>query len=334
MVQHRDHEKEIVDAVNHFAKTITSGGKIVADMSSLVTATSKIRLSNLDEWERLIRWKFDEALQRNWLPKLRFGSDSTPFITWIDLCSGDGFKREKALRALSGRSPNSFFFALAVRRLNDWVPQVRKAACDKLPIIAAASDPEDIVEVLCATLPNWHSWGRVGDVEKRVILNMLSLPDIGASLKNRLISATSGPMTSILAQAGRTGALDAHLIEIAESAIQPSLRAMAYRCQFEGKMVWVEGRKWVWTDKAYCKGRLMPQLGERNICVEKPFMENLYQSATDISSIVRRVAGEWLIREYRSLGEHAFKLAKMLAADPSPSVAERGKFVLERLQVG
>lgn len=334
MVQHKDHEKEVVDAVNYFAKTITSGGKIVADMSSLVTATSKIRLSNLDEWERLIRWKFDEALQRNWLPRFKFGGDSTPFITWIDLCSGDGFKREKALRALSGRSPNSFFFALAVRRLNDWVAQVRKAACDKLHIIAAASDPEDIVEVLCATLPNWHSWGRLGDGEKQVILNILSLPDIAESLKKRLISATSGPMTSILAQSGRTGALDAHLIEIAESAIQPSVRAMAYRCQFEGKMVWVEGRKWVWTDKAYCKGRFMPQLGERKISVVKPFVENLYQSATDSSPIVRRVAGEWLIREYRSLGEQAFTLAKLLAADPSPSVAERGKFALERLQVG
>lgn len=331
MVQHREHEKEVVEAVDYFANTITSGGKIVADMSSLVTATSKIRLSNLDEWERLIRWQFDEALRKNWLPRLKFGVDSAPFITWIDLCSGDGFKREKALRALSGGAPNSFFFALAVRRLNDWVPQVRKAACDKLYIIAEASSPEIIVDVLCATLPNWNSWGRLGVSEKQVILNILSLPNIAKSLKNRFISATSGPMTSILAQVGRTSALDSELIEIAESAIQPSVRAMAYRCQFEGKMVWVEGRKWVWTDKVYCKGRLMPQLGERKISVVKPFIENLYQSAIDSSPIVRRVAGEWLIREYSNLGEQAFMLAELLAADPSPSVAERGKFALERL---
>ena len=47
--------------------------------------------------------------------------------------------------------------------------------------------------------------------------------------------------------------------------------------------------------------------------------------------MVRRVAGEMLIRELKLIGAESIKLAELLASDSSPSVAERGRFALDRL---
>jgi hypothetical protein len=331
MLQQKKYEQEIVTAVKQFANSTNSNDSVVVDITMLVAATSKLPLANLDIWERLIRWELNTALQVSKRPHWKFWDKPKPSLPWIDLCNGDGFIREKALRTLSGAAPNSFFFALAVRRLNDWVPEIRKAACDALPLIAKVSNPEIIVDVLFITLPYWDSWGRMGDAEKQVLMQIISLEKVAASLKKRLISATSGPMSSILTQLGRTDVLDHYLIDIAELAIQPSLRAKAYRCQFEGRFVWNNGKKWVWTDKVYGEGKFIPSLEERPIGVLKPFMENLEMAIIDRSPVVRRVAGEILIKELESIGERAIIFAKILASDPSPSVAERGRFALKEL---
>lgn len=333
MLQQNKYKQEILAAIKQFSNSVNSNGRVLADISMLVAATSKLPLTNLDIWERLIRWQLNTALQVSKQSHWKFWDKPKPSFPWIDLCHGDGFIREKALKNLSEAAPNSFFFALAVRRLNDWVPEIRKAACDALPLIAKASNPEIIVDVLFITLPYWDSWGRMGNAEKQVLMQIISLEEVATSLKKRLISATSGPMSSILAQVGRTDALDHSLIDIAESAIQPSLRAKAYRCQFEGRFVWSNGKKWLWTDKVYGQGKFIPSLEERPIPVLKPFMDNLKMATIDCSPIVRRVAGEMLIKELGNIGGEAIIFAKMLASDPSPSVAERGKFALKELGV-
>lgn len=97
-------------------------------------------------------------------------------------------------------------------------------------------------------------------------------------------------------------------------------------------MVWIDGRKWKWTDKQYCKGRLEPILRERTVSVESPFLETLKLAVIDRSPIVRRVAGETLIRELKLIGAESIKLAELLTSDVSPSVAERGRFALDRLK--
>lgn len=332
MQQQKEFEDEVISAVRRLAQSINSGRNVFADMSSLVDATSRLPLSNLNYWERLIRWEYSEALQATTPSKWKLRSLPIPFLSWIDLCSGDGFKREKALRTLSGAAPNGFFFALAVRRLNDWVPQVRKAAREKLPVIAKESDREHVTDVLCVTLPHWNSWGRLEDADKQVVMEIISIEGVAQSLKSRIMSATTGPMTSILTQAGRTETLDRFLEEISKGAIQPSVRATAYRCQLKGKMVWLEGRKWEWTDIRYCKGRFKPILSERALSGVSPFFDTLKRAAADQSPMVRRVAGEMLIQNVKTIGTESIQLAELLASDPSPSVAERGKFALKSLE--
>ena len=326
-----EHESKVLEAIEAFARTAAASRGEAADISVLAEATGQLPLSNLDYWERFIRWEFRRAIEAARPPRWKFWSRPTPFLNWIELCSSDGYQREKALRSLGAPVPNSFFLALAVRRLNDWVPQVRQAACDQLPAIAAASDPEHIVDVLCIILPNWMSWGRMQESERQLLLQIIATDSVASTLSARLISATAGPMSSILAQAGRCAALDSRLAEIAARAVQPSLRAKAYRCLLEAKMTWFDGRRWEWTDKRYCEGGYRPILGERALEPSRPFMATLAMAATDRSTMVRRVAGELLIRDLSDLGPESRGLAEQLASDPSPSVAERGRFALRRL---
>ena len=326
-----DIEEQVISEVKGFAESINSGSKVVADMSSLVEVTSKLPLSNLDYWEKLIRWEFSSALELSSQPKWKIWSKPPQLLTWLDLISWDGYKRENTLRTITGSAPNSFFFALALRRLNDWVPQVRKAAREKLPHIVEMSDPVHVVDALCITLSHWSSWGRIEEQDKQVLLDIISSRKIGKALKLRLISSTSGPMTSLFAQIGRTSVLDDYLSEIAENAVQPSVRAKAYRSLFEGKMVWIEGRKWEWTDIRYCEGRLKPIVSERKLTITSPALDLLKKSSCDRSSIVRRIAAEFLIRELGDLRDDSIQLASYFASDKSPSVAERGRFALRKI---
>lgn len=332
MPQSQIMEDEVKSAVREFASSINSGSKVVADMSALIDVTSHLTLSSFDYWERLIRSEFSAALIESTRPKWKVWSKPKEILTWLDLISWDGYRREKALRTLSGGAPNTFFFSLVVRRLNDWVPQVRKAAGEKLPDIAKATDPEHVVEALCIALSNWNSWGRIEGADKKVLLQIICEEEIADSLRSKLISSTSGPMPSVFSQLGRTSILDGNIEQIASLAIQPSVRAKAYRSLFEGRIAWIEGRKWEWTDIRYCKGRLKPVVAERKIGVQTPLLDLLQSSAEDRSSIVRRISAEILIRELPNLGGSGRKYAEKFASDKSYAVSERGLFALKKLE--
>lgn len=325
-------EEKVVRAVKDFAYSINSGSKVVADMTSLIDATSQLPLKSFDYWERIIRSEFSLALRELESPKWKIWPNPKELLTWLDLISWDGYKREKALRTLSGSAPNAFFFSLAVRRLNDWVPQVREAARDTLPELAKATAPDFVVEALLTALSNWNSWGRIEDADEKILLQIISQKDIANSMRSRLISSSAGPMPSLFSQLGRTNILDDCLPEIANLAVQPAVRAKAYRSLLERRIVWIEGRKWKWTDIRYCEGRMTPIVSERKLNIKVPTLELLKCSAEDRSSVVRRVSAEVLIRDLEGVGVHAKVLAEKFALDQSSAVSERGRFALNKLQ--
>lgn len=326
-------EGQILAAVSQFSASLNSDQKVIGDMSALVEATSHLPLSNLDNWERIVRQGLYLASINPKPAKWKFWIQSTPipFLTWIDLCSGDGFRRERTLRTLSGAAPNAFFLAIAVRRLNDWVPQVRAAACEQLPSIATASKPEDVVDVLCTVFPHWSLWGRMETEGKQTLLKIASIEAVAYSLKSRLVSGTAGPLASVFAQAGQSSALDTYLLEIASNAIQPSVRAKAYQSLLNGKMVWLAGRRWEWTDIRYCEGRFKPMLCGRPLSINVSLEETLRAASVDRSALVRRIAGDILIQKAKTIGSATLQLATTLASDPHPSVAAKGNFVLKKL---
>ncbi len=338
-------EEEVRAAVLDFAEAIGSPGRVVADMSALARATANLPLSNFACWEQFVRNEFSLAqlnpVRPRWLARIpmlapRTGGQATSgrFLTWIDLCSFDGRVRERALRTLAGPAPNAFFLAMAARRLNDWVPQVRSAARTAMLPLARGSDPEHVADVLCAMLPMWTAWGRAESGDRQIMMELLSVDGILVSLKKRLTSSPAGPMSAIISQVLRSNVLDDHLVDLAQHAMQPAVRAKAHRTLLAGKAVWFEGHRWEWIDVRYCKSRVVNVLGERTIARSLPLMQCLNLAASDRSSVVRRVAAEVLVGEMGRLGAAALPVARRLAADVSPRVAERAGFVMKRLELG
>lgn len=332
MKDYRKTKNDIVLAIEAFTRSIDSSNDYRGDMSLLVQVTSNLKLVRLGYWERLIRSELDSNLYLTAQSKWARWFKPAPKLTWLDIVNADGHKREKSLRTLSkDGAPNAFFLALAARRLNDWVPQVRTAAREVLPSMLKSTEPKYVTEVLCMLLINWHSWGKIEEIDKHLFLDMVISEKMALLLKSRLISSTSGPMPSLLSQIGRTGILDNYLNEIASNAVQPYVRAKAYRSLFESRMTWVKSREWQWIDKYYGEQKLVPIIAERKIDVQTPFLELLNRSAVDRSPIVRQVSAEFLIRNIESLGIHARNLAEKFAADKSANVAEQGRFVLIKL---
>jgi hypothetical protein len=325
-------EKTIISAVKNFAATINARSKVVADMSELANLTIDLPLANFDYWEKLIRTEFTNALNDQIKPKLAFWSRPKELLTWLDIISWDGYRREKTLRTISGAAPNAFFFSLVLRRLNDWVPQVRTAAREKLPELAKSTAPIHVVEAICVSATNWHSWGRIESVDKEIILQIMQQDSLIDLFKKKLISSISGPMATLFSQLGRTNILDKYIEEIASLAKQPFIRAKAYRCLFERKMSWSDGVHWEWTDKRYCQGHYITTISERKLSQEIPINDLLIRASADRSSIVRRVAAEFLIKELDNLGETAIAYANTFSIDTAKSVSERGLFALKLLR--
>ncbi len=339
-------EADVRAAVREFAKSNSASSRGVADMSALVRITATLPLSNVAYWEQLIRVEYSAALRSpvepvrsKWFDKFSFvpsnekkRAESGRFLNWIDLVSFDGYIRERTLRTLTGSAPNGFFLAVVLRRMNDWVPQVRLAARDAVLPLVRASNPEDVVDVLCATLAAWISWGRAEMLDKQMLLELLSVEGIAESLKRRLITEPVGPMSTVLSQILRTPVLDEHLNEIAQHAVQPAVRARAQRALLAGKAVWIEESRWCRTDVRYYKGRMQYVFGERPLAETSPLIERLVSASEDRSPIVRRVAVDVLVGEMDRLGSAALPLARRLAMDPSSRVAERAAFVLRRFE--
>lgn len=326
-------DNQIIAAVRACGHSINSTNTFVAALAQLADLTSHLPLENFEYWEGTMRFAFADAVpQADAPPAWRIWSRSRTRLTWLDLISADGYRREKTLRALSGALPNAFIFSLALRRLNDWVPQVRKAARDALPDIARASQPQHVSEALCVALHHWDAWGRIEEADQEILLSIIGETRIAEPLKDILISSTSGPMPSLFAQLGRTAILDERVEEIAHLAVQPAVRAKAYRSLFEQRILWVEGWVHEWVDLRYCQSHWVRKISERPLKVSTPVSELLSNAAQDRSSLVRRLAAEILIQELENPDVASRALAERFAADPSSAVAERGAFAIKKLE--
>lgn len=326
-----DDHPALTAAIRKLLSADAAASEVAGLMAHVVSETKSVPLKKMDAWERSIReevWAAERAATEN---SWKFWRRPRRFTSWLDLCSHDGRKREAALRVTSAGAPSAFLLALALRRLNDWVPQVRNTARETLPELASNSEPQDVADVLWSLLEHWSTWGRMEPADREAVAAIASSAPVSLALRSKIMSTTSGPAALVLSQCARLASFDSWIGEFAQGAIQPAVRARAFRWMFVGRSSWVVAYKWKWTDVAYCKGKLEPILESRDLPASQPFMATLSAAMEDRSPMVRRVAAEFLVRELASLGENALVLAHRTASDPNPSVAERGNFALKQL---
>jgi hypothetical protein len=319
-------EASVLGAVRELSRRVASNDRPDEAMASVMAETSLLTLSNLDDWERKLRAEGEFAEPAQPQSRWKFWNRPECFASWLDLCSANGFRRENILRCRQGQAANAFFLALALRRLNDWVPEVRVAARESLPHLAEASSTENVVSALWYTLAHCGSWGRMGAAERQLLVELTTIGNVAPALSLRILRAAAGPAAHVLAEAGRGPALDPYLREFAGQAVQPSVRAMAYRCLVEERIVWTVGRKWIWTELQWCKGRFERITEERALPKTERMVELLAGAVSDRSVLVRRVAADLVIDRLDQVQAEAPDIVMRLATDPNRTVAERGRY--------
>jgi hypothetical protein len=148
-----------------------------------------------------------------------------------------------------------------------------------------------------------------------------------AGLASKLMQHSTGPLANCLRHALRYPAMDKHLRSLASAAIQPSVRAVAYRCLMSGKATWTVGFEWAWIDKVYGLRRRVPKLETREIQRTDSVAEIFKAAIRDKSNVVRIVAADGLIAARSQLPDTEELIAR-LANDESPAVRARADFML------
>lgn len=323
-------ENDIKHAIKLYISSVKERTYCQGDIAPLVAITDTLELKNLEFWERSIRDETTYQIRHD-RPKWERWFLPDPKNPWLGMIYADGYVRENSLRNLTTGAPNAFFLALFIRRFNDWVPQVRAAASHALPIVIQNTAPECIVQVLSMAILRWHTWEHIESSDKALLLQIISHPDRMPQLVAYLINATAGPIPTLLAQVGRSNSIDPYLNHIADNAVQPYVRAKAFRCLFEGRLFWLERREFQPARGFYGQDTFTPIIGERKITVHVPLLDLLHRAANDHSSIVRKVAAEFVIRNIETLGSDARDFATRFTADSSDNVAEQGSYILKKL---
>jgi len=171
-------------------------------------------------------------------------------FAWLFLFHPSGHVREAALDCINSAPTSPFFFAALAWRLNDWVQPVRRAAerCAERVLHRTAADVAATAALYL--LGRRLAWGRWSD-EAKALDKVFERKDVMAGIALRLTRQPTGALATYLRQALRYPAIDEHLPRIASTAIQPSVRAVAYRCLISGKAAWTVGFEWAWIDKVY-----------------------------------------------------------------------------------
>lgn len=321
-----------LNLIQECARQLRITGEL-GDLLEYINATGQLPLSNFDESERAIR---DAALfSGRWSSTLSrlVRPHQHPFVIgWLDITNGSGYTREHALKVLDEAAPNAYLMVLLLRRLNDWVAQVRGAAHEAVERVADKSSASLIANALWAIFPHQYSWKRLDPKGRTILDGLAGRSDIAAGLAQKIGTATSGRASFVLRQAARTPCLDPYLPHLAHNAAQPSVRARAYRMLFEAEAKWQGDWGWKWIDKSLGQRARVPVIEHRPIRVEADFSSLLKSAAMDRSVFVRRVAGDAAVSNREILSADDMSLVRLLSKDKYGSVSERAEFVLRNRQ--
>jgi hypothetical protein len=253
-------------------------------------------------------------------------------FAWLFLFHPSGYVREAALDYINDPPTSPFFFSALAWRLNDWVRPVRQAAerCAERVLRRTAADVAANAAIFL--LDRHVVWGRWTN-EAEALDRVFEREDVMAGLASQLTQRSTGPLANCLRHALRYPAMDEHLPHLASDAIQPSVRALAYRCLISGKATWTTGYAWTWIDKVYGVRRRVPKFETRDIQRSHPVADLVRAAVRDKSAFVRVVAADALIAARSSLPDEEALIAS-LAKDRSSAVRSRADFMLRHPPTG
>ena len=249
-----------------------------------------------------------------------------PDYGWLFLFHYDGHVREAALDAIARPPASPFMLAALAWRLNDWGKPVRQAAMRCAQRVLPVAGDEIVSVAARYLLDRRFHWGRWSE-ELDVLDLVLARAGVMAALASQLGEAT-GPLPTCLRQALRYPAIDEHLPHLAARAIQPAVRALAYKCLLNGEVLWPSGYEWQWIDKVYGLRRRVLKFESRPVVRTRPLDELMHEAVRDKSPKVRVAAAAALSMVRAQIGD-TDALVRELAQDRSASVRMYAEYMLK-----
>lgn len=238
----------------------------------------------------------------------------------------DGNLREAALRKFDGPVSSAFMFIALAWRLNDWVPEVRRAAEECVSRCFPQTPASIVAQAAAVLLIRKSSWRRWGD-ERRWLDAVLNRRDVASELAALIIERPSGPTARILRGALQTPWMDSFLPQIAGSAVQPATRAVAYETLIAGQASWPNGWRWRWVDKTIGRRRVETVFAHRPLATDISLQDIIAMALRDRSGAVRSVAMSGVIRHRDKLCD-VEAIAREFLDDSARGVRERAEFIL------
>ena len=273
----------------------------------------------------VVRPQFTSLLEQFFSKSEKGLLKQSPSYAWLFLFHHSGYVREAALDAIVVPPMSPFFFAALAWRLNDWVGPVRRAAVRCAERVFPLMNPGVAASAAPYLLDRRFVWGRWGD-EPKVLDSVFVRNDVIAALATMMQQQTTGPFASCLRRASRFPEIDEHLPRLA-TAVQPSVRAVAYQCLISGKATWPVGFEWIWIDKVYGLRRRVRKLTSREIQTTRLSTHWIRDGIHDKSPLVRRVAADAMVGA-RGQFPDAGNLIALLAKDRSSAIRSRAEYML------
>jgi hypothetical protein len=248
-------------------------------------------------------------------------------LEYLSLFHRDGRIREAALRKIAGPIPSPFLFVAIAWRMNDWVREVRDQAAKCCKRTFALTSSDIVAEAAMVLLVRDDSWKRWTS-ERLILAEAFARPDVTAKLAELLATRSTGPSATILRYALRSAAMDPHLPQLANEAIQPAVRAIARQALIDGFTSWPNGWRWRWVDKSMGVRRRETAFEKRPLSVSTDRLSQIEAGLRDSSPAVRNAAISGLIR-YRDEVAEPKRLAEQYRADSSRRVRERAEFIVQ-----
>ncbi len=245
----------------------------------------------------------------------------SPQIAWLFVHSHNGRYREAAVQSMIIGDEDTAAQTALLLRSNDWVPQVREAAFDRLRIRAPQLPQTALSRLAVFAVARVGIWQR-GGAEALDVLR--ECPLWLSALEEALAEQADGPLVHVLKRLILESTLDHALNRLARSARSPFVRSAATECVLTEKVRWKSGYKRQWINKPLGISRRVPLFEERNLEIDPNVCAAVVRSgARDTSAMVRKKVADKLIRDG---GKEFPEEVRLLSADSAASVRSRMEF--------
>lgn len=246
---------------------------------------------------------------------------SDPLSALLFLHSHDGRLREVAVRSMTVEDADAAAHTALLLRCNDWVPQVREMAIDRLGDHAPKLSQAALARLVVFALARVGIWQR-GGAEALTVLK--DCPLWLSAMEEAFATQADGPLVHVFKRQILEGTLDHALSRLARSARSPFVRSTAAECVLTEQVRWKSGYTRQWVNKPLGISRRVPIFEKRTLEIDPRNCAAVVRSgARDTSAMVRKKVADKFIRDG---GKDFREEVELLSEDPAASVRSRMEF--------